>query len=82
MEEFYRLLIRVGHIEENKEKVVSYLSGLQPSIQEELSLVRMTSIEETYQFSLQVEEKLKKRFEGRKRGCGQGGRGSGRSSRG
>ena len=42
----------------------------------------MASVEEAYQFVLRVEEKLKKRFEGRQRGCGQGGRGSGRSSRG
>ena len=65
IEEFHRVLIRVGHVEENKEKVSRYLSGLQPSIQEELSLVRMTSVEEEYQFALGVEEKLKKRFEGR-----------------
>ena len=48
----------------------------------ELSLVRMTSVEEAYQFALRVEEKLKKRFEGRQRGCGQGGRGGSRSTRG
>ena len=82
MEEFYQLNIWAGCIEENKEKVSHYLRGLQPSIQEELSLVRMTSVEEAYQFSLQVEEKLKKIFEGMQRGCGQGGRGNGRSSRG
>ena len=64
-EEFYRLLIRAGHAEANKEKVARYLSGLRPSIQEELSLVRMMSVEEAYQFSLRVEEKLNKRFEGR-----------------
>ena len=51
-EEFYRLLIRVGHVEENKEKVSRYLSGLRPSIQEEFGLVRMTSVEEAYQFAL------------------------------
>ena len=49
-----------GHAEENKEKVSCYLNGLRPSIQEELSLVRMTSIEEAYQFALQGKEKLKK----------------------
>ena len=50
--EFYRLLIRAGHAEANKEKVAHYLSGLRSSIQEELSLVRMTSVEEAYQFAL------------------------------
>ena len=52
MKEFYQLNIWVGCAKENKEKVSYYLNGLQPSIQEELSLVRMTSIEEAYQFSL------------------------------
>ncbi|WP_206093845.1 hypothetical protein, partial [Paludifilum halophilum] len=52
IEDFYRLLIRAGHAEANKEKVARYISGLRPSIQEELSLVRMTSVEEAYQFSL------------------------------
>ena len=28
IEEFYRILIRVGHTEENKDKVSYYLSGL------------------------------------------------------
>ena len=38
----------VGHVEENKEKVARNLSGLWPSIEEELSLVIVTSIEEAY----------------------------------
>ena len=49
--EFYQILNRIGHVEANKEKISRYLSGLRPSIQEELSLVRMTSIEEAYQFA-------------------------------
>jgi hypothetical protein len=35
-EEFYRLIIRVGHIEENVEKVVGYIKGLRYYIQEKL----------------------------------------------
>ena len=73
-------MIRARHAEANKEKVARYISGLRPNIQEELSLVRMTSVEEAYQFALRVEEKLNKKFEGRQRGHSQGGRGSGRSS--
>ena len=42
MKELYQIFIMVGHVEENKEKVSCYLSGLRPSIQEGLSLVRMT----------------------------------------
>ena len=46
IEEFYQVLIRVGHAEANKEKVFHYLNRLRPNIQEELSMVRMTSIED------------------------------------
>ena len=47
-EEFYRVTIRTGHAEADKEKVAHYLHGLRPSIEDELSLVRMNSIEEAY----------------------------------
>ena len=39
----------------------------------------MNSIEEAYQFSLKVEEKLNKKFESRQNGRGRGGRSGGRS---
>lgn len=45
-EEFYRVLIRTSHAEVEKEKVIDYLNGLRPSIEEELSLVRMIGIKE------------------------------------
>ena len=32
IEEFYRVLIRIGHAEAGKEKVSNYLYGLRPSI--------------------------------------------------
>ncbi|MDF3681020.1 hypothetical protein P3S38_29015 [Enterobacter hormaechei] len=38
--EFYRVLIRTGHVEANEEKVAHYFYGLRPSIQDELSLDR------------------------------------------
>ena len=53
-EEFYWVLIRTGHAKVDKEKVTHYLDGLRPSIQNELSLVWMNSIDEEYQFSLKV----------------------------
>ena len=46
--EFYQVLIRTGHAEANKEKVSHYINGLRPSIQEEISLVQIISIEEAY----------------------------------
>ena len=79
IEALYRLLIKARHVEANKKKVTHYLSGLRPRIHEELSLIRMTSIEEVYQFAFRVDEKLYKKFDGRKRGNSQGGRGSDRS---
>lgn len=71
--EFYHVLIRTGHFVANKEKVSRYINGLKLSIQEELGLVRMSTIEGEYQFSLKVEEKLNRRFEGKQRGGGHGG---------
>ena len=53
-EEFYWVLIRTTHVEANKEKVARYITGLRSSIQEELSLVWIMSIEEAYQFAPKV----------------------------
>ena len=39
--EFYQVLIRVGQVEADKEKVSHYMNGLRPSIQEELSLAKL-----------------------------------------
>jgi hypothetical protein len=75
--EFYPVLIRTCHFEANKEKFSRYINGLKSSIQEELSIVRMSTIEDAYQFTLKVEEKLNKRFELKKRGGGHGGKTSG-----
>ena len=77
--EFYRFLIRTGHAEADKEKVSRYINGLRPSIQEELSLVQIMSIEEAYRFSLKVEEKLNKKYDNRNSRRGHGGRFGGRS---
>ena len=77
-EEFYQVLIRTGHAEADKEKVARYINGLRPSIQEELSLVRIMSIEEAYQFALKVEEKLNKKYDHKNSGRGRGGRSGGR----
>lgn len=45
--------MRTGHVKANKEVVARNLNWLRPSIKEELSLVRMTTIDEAYQFALQ-----------------------------
>jgi hypothetical protein len=46
--EFYRLNIRVGHIEENPEKVARYINGLRYEIQDEIGILSPRTIEEAY----------------------------------
>ena len=48
IDEFYQVLIKMGHAEDDKEKAACYINGLRLSIQEELSLVQIMSIEEAY----------------------------------
>jgi hypothetical protein len=56
--EFYRLTIRVGHIEEDVEKVVRYINGLRYDIQDEISILFLKTVEDAYQAALKAEEKL------------------------
>ena len=59
--EFYKLDIIFGHVDDEVEKVARYLNGLRISIQDEISYVKIDSVEEAYQFSLKAEERLSKR---------------------
>ena len=61
IEEFYRLNIKVGHVEEDVEKVPRYLNWLCISIQDEISIFNVYSVEEAYQFVLKDEEKLNRK---------------------
>ena len=57
-EEFYKINLRVGYIEDTVEKVALYLNGLRYDIQDELSLVNPTGIDEAYQYALRAEERI------------------------
>ena len=57
-EEFYKVNIRSGHIEDTPEKVSRYVNSLRFDIQDELSLLSLISVEEAYQVALNAEEKL------------------------
>ena len=57
-EEFYKMNIRSVHIEDTPEKVARYVNSLRFDIQDELSLLSLRSIEETYQIAMKAEEKL------------------------
>ena len=47
-EEFYRLDIRSGHVDDEIEKISRYLNGLRSGIQDEMSFVKVDSVEEAY----------------------------------
>jgi hypothetical protein len=57
-EEFYRLNIRAGHIEEYVEKVSRYINGLIFDIQYEINLLSLRIIEYAYHATFKEEEKL------------------------
>ena len=78
IEEFYRLDIRYGHVDVEIEKVARYLNGLRSRIQDEMSFVKVDSVEEAYQYALKVEEILTKRYEQRQRGRGRFNNGDGK----
>ena len=61
-EEFYKINVREGYIEDTTEKVARYLNGLSFDIQDELSLVSPTSVDEAYQYALKVEERIQRKY--------------------
>ena len=69
-EELYRLDIRFGHVDDDVEKIARYINGLRSEIQDEISFVKLESIEEAYQYALKDEEILTKKHEQRQRGRG------------
>jgi hypothetical protein len=56
--EFYKLNIRGGHRENDEEKVSKYINGLRYEIQDEINMMKMKTIEDAYQVSLNEEYKL------------------------
>jgi hypothetical protein len=74
--EFYRLNIRVGHREGDEEKVSRYRNGLRYEIQDEISMMTIRTIEDSYQVALKAEDKLARKQSHRSRGkCPQRGKG-------
>ena len=52
--EFYRLDIRFRHVDDDVEKIARYINGLRSRIQDEISFVKLESVEEEYQYTLKV----------------------------
>ncbi|XP_059068990.1 uncharacterized protein LOC131859364 [Cryptomeria japonica] len=63
IEEFHKLSLRVGHHEDEVEKIARYVNGLRHSIQDELSLTTPRSAEECFQLATRAKEKIKRRQE-------------------
>ena len=59
-QEFYKTNFREGYIEDTVEKIARYLNGVRFDIQEELSFVSPTSVDEAYQYALKVEEGIQR----------------------
>ena len=67
-EQFYKLNIRTGHVEDGVEKVPRYINGLRYDIQDEISLLNLKTIEDAYQVALKSEEKIQRKKSQRNRG--------------
>eukprot|EP00253_Pinus_taeda_P011013 PITA_11013 len=82
-EEFYKVSIRIGQIQNIDEKVARYVNGLRMEIQDGISVLSPKVVEEAYQMVLKAEEKLMKKKSARNRSTfrGRGNQGSrGRST--
>ena len=64
----YKLTIWSRNRELSKEKVVWYINGLRFNIQDEVSMLNISSVKDAYQYSLREEEKLKRRHQGNPQG--------------
>ena len=72
-EEFYKVNLRGGYVEESTEKTVRYINGLRIEIQDEISMISPKIIEEAYKCSLrQGENLLRKQNFNRGRGSAKG----------
>jgi hypothetical protein len=65
------LNIRAGHRESDDEKVARYMNGLRYDIQDEMSMVTIQTVEDSYQMALKAEEKLSRKQSHRGRGRSQ-----------
>lgn len=61
IEEFYKQDIRYGHVDDEVKKVSRHLDDLRTSIQDEISFIKMESVEATYLYALKAEENLAKK---------------------
>lgn len=75
-EEFYKLNLRAGYVEDTPEKTTRFVNGLRGEILDEIGILSPRTLDEAYQFALKVEEKINRKQNAR-RGGGTG-RGKGK----
>ena len=72
-EEFYKVKLRVGYVEELAKKAARYVNGLRMDIQEDISMISPRTMEEAYQCALRAEEKITRKHSfNRSRGSARG----------
>eukprot|EP00253_Pinus_taeda_P007136 PITA_07136 len=76
-EEFYRVNLQAGYIDDTPEKTTRYVNGLRLEILDEISILSPRNIEEAFQIVVKDEEKINMKHNNR-RGRGNG-RGQGQS---
>ena len=68
--ELYRLNIRFRHVDDDVEKIERYINELTSRIQDEISSMKLESVEQAYQYALKAKEILTKKHEQRHRDRG------------
>jgi Icc-related predicted phosphoesterase len=58
---FYRINIRVGHRENDDEKVARHMNGLGYDIQDDMGMMTIRNVEDSYQMDLKAKEKLSRK---------------------
>eukprot|EP00253_Pinus_taeda_P029108 PITA_29108 len=75
-EEFYKLNLQAGYVEDTLEKTARFVNGLRGEILDEIGILSPQTLDEAYQFALKAEEKINRK-QNSKRGGGSG-RGKGK----
>eukprot|EP00253_Pinus_taeda_P029988 PITA_29988 len=75
-EEFYKLNLRAGYVEDTPEKTARFVNGLRREILDEIGILSPQTLDEAYMFALKAEEKINRK-QNAKRGGGTG-RGKGK----
>eukprot|EP00253_Pinus_taeda_P035603 PITA_35603 len=67
-EEFYKLNLRPGYVEDTPEKTVWFVNGLRGEILDEIGILSPGTLDEAYQFALKAEEKINRKQNARRGG--------------